>query len=307
MRIVCSICLDDVHENSCLVALSRCGHMFDKGCIDQALVHGRDVCPVCKLSSQGLWGEPQYRRIYPSKSENPDMKECIDLKKRLAEANHKISILQSDLSDTKSTLNFSRQEQNATSSRLKEAKESLENATKSVERLKKDVENLKRAKDDCFKRNDKLKHSNQTLTGNLKKSESLCQTLREQLASMDASSDNQGIQGSTASSSSDSQEGQVPQKDYLDLKKSYQDLVIRERLVEKKLTDLTLKQEGSNYTENLEHTQRIYKQLTEALSNEKRLNSLVNQLKHEKKDIVNEKKSLQERFNGAIKDLKRLQ
>ncbi|KAL9547158.1 hypothetical protein MBANPS3_006300 [Mucor bainieri] len=308
MRIVCSICLEDVHENSCLAAIVRCGHIFDKACIDQALSSGHGRCPVCSAQIVGSSFTPSYFRIYPSKSENLDNQECINLKKTLIEANQKITKLQRDLSNTKSALGTSRQEQKATSSQLKETKALLENATKSAEKLKKDVDNIKRAKDECFKRNEKLKNSNQALVGNLKISENLCQTLREQLVSVETlPEDGQGVLSNAVPSSSDLQTSQVSQNDYLGLKKNYQDLIIRERLVEKKLTDITLQQEGSSYTQNLETTQKLYKQLAEALSNEKKLISTTNQLKHEKKDIVNEKKTLQERLNGALKDLKRLQ
>lgn len=81
----------------------------------------------------------------------------------------------------------------------------------------------------------------------------------------------------------------------------------KERLVEKKQTDLTLQQEGSSHTENLVNTQRLCKQLTDALAKEIKLTDIANQIKQEKKNIMNEKKTLQERFNGATRDLKRTQ
>lgn len=291
-----------------LLQLLNLIHPFYPTSIDRALSSGRGQCPVCK--SQIVSGSsftPLYFRIYPSKSENRDNQECINLKKKLAEANQKIATLQLDLSDTKSTLNTSRQAQNATSSQLKETKISLEKSTKSMEKLKKDIEHVKRAKDECYKRNDKLKATNQNLANNLKASESLCQTLREQLASRDAQLDSLTVLDNAVSPADDSKTIQVSQKGYLDLKKNYQNLVIREKLVEKKLTDLTLQQEGSNYTENLVNTQRLYKQLTEALAKEIKLTNVANQIKQEKKDALNEKKALQEKFNGAIRDLKRLQ
>lgn len=276
--------------------------------IDQALKNGRGQCPVCKsqvVNSSSF--TPHYFRIYPSASESHDNQECINLKAKLAEANLRIATLSLEVSDTKNALNSSHQEQKTLSSKLKEANATAERTTKVTERLKEDIERIKRAKDDCHKRADKLKYLNQTLTSNLKESENLCQSLREQLVIQDVSSDSQGALNSVPSISGSLPLTQASQKDYLDLKKSYQELVIRERLATKKLADLAIQGKDSEDIENLANTQRVYKQLNEALTKLLKTTNNANQLKHEKKDILNEKKALQEKYNAANVDLKRLQ
>jgi len=205
------------------------------------------------------------------------------LKAKLAEANLRIATLSLEVSDTKNALNSSHQEQKTLSSKLKEANATAERTTKVTERLKEDIERIKRAKDDCHKRADKLKYLNQTLTSNLKESENLCQSLREQLVIQDVSSDSQGALNSVPSISGSLPLTQASQKDYLDLKKSYQELVIRERLATKKLADLAIQGKDSEDIENLANTQRVYKQLNEALTKLLKTTNNANQLKHEKK------------------------
>ncbi|KAI8638774.1 hypothetical protein BD408DRAFT_12984 [Parasitella parasitica] len=302
MRIICSICLEDMHEDSTLVAMSSCGHIFDRECIDDFRSRGCRDCPICKKSPlNNSFLKPDYVRIYPSQNENRDTPECIKLKKELAKAHQISESLEKNLSDTKIALTSSRQEHEAVLTKFQKTKESLEKTSKSLSKQKAENDRLKRAKDDCFTKNDKLKLTNQVLASNLKKSQNLCQTLGEQLKSQDLSED------ATKSKPEDKHANQTSRKEHLELKKKYRDLLAREQLVEKKLIDFTLQMQESQTAEILANEQDLYKQLSDALTRENKLLTTTNKIKLEKQTAINEKRALQEKHNKTHFDNQKLQ
>ncbi|GAN05143.1 hypothetical protein MAM1_0083d04612 [Mucor ambiguus] len=304
MKVVCSICLEEMHEDSYWVALRSCGHVFDRTCIDSALRGFRSRCPVCATAAVETFNRAPavpWIKLYPSKGDRDESDEQVKMKNDLDEANQKLASLQSKLTRTEDTLDSSRQEHGNTLS-------TLERTLSTINQLNQDNEQLKKSNNDYLSSIEKLKTSYQIIANSSTSSSSLNEAPGEQQFSLqDLLKVGKTVLDAASLDSINSLANQALQRDYLDLKAKYQDMANREQLTGVKVADLTAQLQRSQTAENSQDRERLQKQLFGALIEKSVLSNAVTNLNLEKQRLLDEKRVIQEKWNAMLPDHKKLQ
>ncbi|KAL9553475.1 hypothetical protein MBANPS3_003269 [Mucor bainieri] len=277
-------------------------YLIKRGTIDLAFQGFANRCPVCNVAIDvSSRTALHWIRIYPSKANRVESEEQAKMKRELDDANQKLASLQSKLTTTENTLDSSRQEHGIALSKL-------ESTVNTMTQLKMDNEQLKKSNNDYLSSIEKLKTSYQIVANSFTRSPNATQNPGEQQFSFqDLFKVGKTVLNVVSSDPSNSFVNQTLQRDYLDLKAKYQDVVNREQLAQMKLADLNARLQRSQAAENSQDRQRLQKQLFDALIEQNRLSSTVTNLNLEKQRLLSEKRATQEKYNTMLSDHKKLQ
>ncbi|KAK4515572.1 uncharacterized protein ATC70_010522 [Mucor velutinosus] len=189
MRIVCSICLDEVGDS--LLVFTNCGHVFDRDCA-MACLNTSDKCPICRkyvYNSNFDLKQPFYRVYLSTDNDNKSSKsarECEELQEKLAAANMRLSILQSGLSNARHDINTVVQNFKSAMEASKAYKSKLDATLEELATLKTTNSNLQQqinAEEALIK---DLKKSKKTLLRSQKALEESNDILKEQIVRKNA-------------------------------------------------------------------------------------------------------------------------
>ncbi|CAO3616447.1 unnamed protein product [Mucor fragilis] len=302
MRLSCSVCLEEATDNSELVSLTACGHVFDAECIAQCMLLNAK-CPLCNQCL--LDSHPIYKRVYfsaldrdgngkdASKAAQEEVEAAKDALDQLNQEYDDLAIKWTVVKDELNAINREKT-QLENDSVMKDAH---------IDKLTHNWQTSKaRNKDDVDRMNLKLiskQKSIDLLTKNLDKSNKRIQSLKEEL---------------DAFKPQDTQDNALPYKPkyrdqqfktkYYDLNKEHKALKDKMGQLEKKFIELTLISAPSSnlpvQTEALQaKVHQLEKQLQASAAKESKLLKEVMRFKQLKQDAVKEKEDLKAKLANA--------
>ncbi|KAL9539446.1 hypothetical protein MBANPS3_010252 [Mucor bainieri] len=305
MRISCSVCLEEVTEDSELVALTVCGHIFDAECITQCMLVNYK-CPLCNQST--LNGEPAFKRVYFSALEGDGKDDLKVLKQELAAARDDLDTVNHEYDDL--ALRCTALEDKLITSNCEKEQLEKDNALKDA-KIDKVTHNWQAAKarnkDDMDRMNLVLiskQKSIDLLKENLGTSNKRIKSLKGELVALKSTN---STQDTTLPYQSRYKDQQNFKTKYYDLNKEHRALKDKMGQLEKKFIDLTLATSEppssmvpSKTDEALQsRIQLLEKQAQSSTAKESKLLKDVMRFKQLKQDAIKEKEELQAKLARA--------
>ncbi|KAK4511907.1 Guanine nucleotide-binding protein alpha-2 subunit [Mucor velutinosus] len=295
MRLSCSICLEKVTEDSELVSLTVCGHVFDAEC----------KCPLCNRTTSS--SRPAYKRVYFSAFDGDDEGKdaLMAAKEELKVAKDALDTLNEDYDGLALKWTVAIDESNAINREKTQLEKDIALKDVQINKLTHNWQASKaRNKDDIDKMNLELiakQKSINSLIKNLDKSNRRIKLLKEELDALKP----HGIQDNVAPPKSRYRDQNFKAK-YHDLNKEHKALKDKMGQLEKKFIDLTLAPPEppssilpSNTKALQSRIQLLEKQLQAEMTTGDKLLKKVIQFKQLNQDAVKEKEELQVKLADA--------
>lgn len=247
-------------------------------------------CPLCRKSIDGSQTGRLCTRIYLSTESDDNPSECLQLKKSLATTKIVIDDFQEQLAIAENNLIVARRDYNDLLQSTNEKKYDMENLKQELAQVKTGYLEELHLKSEYIGKVIDLTSSNKTLTNELedlkKKNTSLEKDLKFQ----------------------QEKNSQILKKhnyenDYFSLKRSFNDLVVKQDILQSKFIDLSIA--GTPKEDEIKsHIQNLEKQLvdsktkeTKSLADIKKMSKKNQNVINDKKRIIDEKQKLEKKFS----------
>lgn len=233
-----------------------------------------------------------------------------ELKKNLMESNHKVIVLQLELSDTKNKLNQSRANQEAALNQIRSNEDMMRAPEESIQSLKTDCQQATNARDDYLVDLKSVQLCNQTLINELKESQKSYKSVSKELLSKKgkcSTCKKKPLNSINPASTSQVSDNHDYRSKYLNLRKQHNDLLKKEQILEKKFVELIVNANSPNVAHGITNPVSYHHQVNGSVPRENKLLIDISRLKQSKDKMFKEKRTFQDKYNATNTQLKDMQ